>query len=128
MFTPPLSQVPEILFRPSDIGAPQATLAEAVMQSVSRCPAEVHPLLLGSVLVTGGTTRLPGFRERFLQELRPLVPEQYEVNVVHLEKPTLSAWQGGCALAIRGGHTDASVTPKTLAHLPERLKSFYASF
>lgn len=40
------------------------------MQSPARC----------CQLTAGGTTRCPGFRERLLAELRPLVPDDYEVR------------------------------------------------
>lgn len=33
-----------------------------------------------TLLATGGTTRCPGFRERLYVELRPLVPDDYEVG------------------------------------------------
>lgn len=33
-----------------------------------------------TLLAAGGTTRCPGFRERLYAELRPLVPDDYEVG------------------------------------------------
>ena len=43
--------------------------------------------------------RCPGFRERLLAELRPLVPAEYTLNVSLAEDPVSSAWQGASALA-----------------------------
>jgi actin-related protein len=44
--------VPELLFRPIDIGLNQAGLAEVVMQSLEGLPASLQSLLLANVLVS----------------------------------------------------------------------------
>lgn len=49
----------------------------------------------------GGTARCPGFRERLFTELRPLVPDDYEVRPgdFSLKGRAKRPWQatGGCA-------------------------------
>jgi actin-related protein 6 len=75
--------VPEALFRPSDIGMEEAGLAEAVVQAVQAAHPHLHALLYSNILLTGGTARCPGFRQRLLAELRPLVPDDYEVGGAH---------------------------------------------
>ncbi len=45
--------VPEVLFRPSDIGLQQAGLAETLVEAVSHTHPALHPLLYTNVLLTG---------------------------------------------------------------------------
>jgi len=73
--------VPEVLFRPSDIGLHQAGLAQTIVDAVEAVHSDLHPLLYSNVLCTGGSARCPGFRDRLYQDLRPLVPSEYEVNL-----------------------------------------------
>jgi len=44
-------------------------------------------------------TSCPGFRERLISELRPLVPAEYTLNVALAADPVACAWQGGSRLA-----------------------------
>lgn len=46
-------QVPELLFRPMDIGLQQAGVAEAVVQAVSAAHPALQPLLYTNVVLTG---------------------------------------------------------------------------
>lgn len=86
--------VPELLFHPSDIGLQQAGVAEAVVQAVTACHPALAPLLFSNVVVTGGVTSCPGFKDRFTSELRALVPDEYELGVMQPRDPALYAWEG----------------------------------
>ncbi|PSC70298.1 Actin-related 6 [Micractinium conductrix] len=90
--------VPEALFHPSDIGMEEAGLAETIVQAVRATHPHLHALLYSNVLLTGGTARCPGFRERLYNELRPLVPDDYELHVHAAPDPALAAWQGAALL------------------------------
>lgn len=56
--------VPELLFRPSDIGLKQAGVPEMILQSLSVLPPGLHAAFLANVLVVGGNAVIPGFMER----------------------------------------------------------------
>ena len=56
--------VPEILFRPSDIGMKQAGITDMILQSLSVLPTGLHPAFLANVLVVGGNSLTAGFMER----------------------------------------------------------------
>jgi actin-related protein 6 len=73
--------VPELVFRPSNIGMKQAGLAETCMEAAKAVHPDLRPLLFSNVLCVGGTSSCPGFATRLAQELRPLVPCQYQVGV-----------------------------------------------
>ena len=92
--------VPEILFRPSDIGICQMGVGEAVVEAVSSCDAASQPWLYRNILLTGGSVKFPGFRERLETEVRRLAPAEMAVVVREVEgDPGTFAWRGGASLA-----------------------------
>ena len=58
-FTPP-----EILFRPQNVGMPQAGIAEMVLQSLAAVPTGLWGAMLANVWVVGGNAKIAGFGER----------------------------------------------------------------
>lgn len=91
--------VPELVFSPSDIGLPQAGLPQMVADAALNAHPDLWPLLLSNVVLCGGMATCPGFHERLLQDLQPLVPDTITVQVYRPLKPMLAAWQGGSWLA-----------------------------
>lgn len=73
--------VPEILFRPSDVGIKQMGIPEAIIDSLKACEPEVWPHLLSNIILTGGNTKFPGFRDRLFNDVRSLAPSEFAVNV-----------------------------------------------
>lgn len=91
--------VPEMIFRPADLGMNEAGLAECIVRSVNSCHPLLHPVLYESIILTGGNTLFPHFAERLEKELRPLVPDDYGVKITAQEDPILGVWRGGSLLA-----------------------------
>ncbi|KAF5945846.1 hypothetical protein HYC85_016074 [Camellia sinensis] len=91
--------VPEMIFRPADLGMNQAGLAECIVRAVNACHPYLHPVLYESIILTGGSTLFPRFAERLERELRPLVPDEYQVKITTQEDPILGVWRGGSLLA-----------------------------
>ncbi|KAK7327725.1 hypothetical protein VNO77_21814 [Canavalia gladiata] len=91
--------VPEMIFRPADLGMNQAGLAECIVRAVNSCHPQLHPVLYESIILTGGSTLFPQFTERLEKELRPLVPDDYRVKITTQEDPLLGVWRGGSLLA-----------------------------
>ncbi|KAK7348590.1 hypothetical protein VNO80_23151 [Phaseolus coccineus] len=91
--------VPEMIFRPADLGMNQAGLAECIVRAVNACHPHLHPVLYESIILTGGSTLFPQFAERLEKELRPLVPDDYNVEITTQEDPILGVWRGGSLLA-----------------------------
>ncbi|KAA8535125.1 hypothetical protein F0562_030128 [Nyssa sinensis] len=91
--------VPEMIFRPADLGMNQAGLAECIVRAVNSCHPYLHPVLYESIILTGGSTLFPRFAERLQRELRPLVPDDYQVKITTQEDPILGVWRGGSLLA-----------------------------
>nr|ABA18089.1 actin-related protein 6 [Olimarabidopsis pumila] len=91
--------VPETLFQPADLGMNQAGLAECIVRAVSSCHSYLQPVLYQSIILTGGSTLFPQLKERLEGELRPLVPDHFDVKITTQEDPILGVWRGGSLLA-----------------------------
>ena len=88
--------VPEVLFRPKDIGLNQAGLCYAIMQSVESSDEKFRAALYRNILLIGGNTELPFYRDRIEKELRSIVASQYAVRVQlpHDSDPIGYSWNG----------------------------------
>ena len=87
--------VPEVLFHPSDVGVQEMGIPEAIHLAVSLCSEESQPHLYNNVVLTGGCAHFPGIRQRVEDDLRRLVPDEYDVRVSLPDNPTTAAWRGG---------------------------------
>lgn len=85
--------VPEVLFRPSDIGLDYGGIVEAIVESITACPPTVRAAMYHNVLLVGGNAKIPGFRARVELELRKLAPTNYVVRVHLPEDPVSYAWE-----------------------------------
>ncbi|PNX98137.1 actin-related protein 6-like [Trifolium pratense] len=64
--------VPEMIFRPADLGMNQAGLPECIIRAVNACHPHLHPVLYESIILTGGSTLFPHFAERlFPKRIKP---------------------------------------------------------
>ncbi|KAI6186189.1 hypothetical protein M3Y98_00105500 [Aphelenchoides besseyi] len=86
---------PELLFHPNDIGIEQCGIVEAIENSI-KSVCKKHPdfgnELKNNVVCTGGNSLIDGFAERIRQDLRPLIDESENFNVVRAENPITYAW------------------------------------
>lgn len=87
--------IPELLFHPSDVGIPQMGIPEAIMHSISSCPVEYMESLLENIVLYGGNTLFPGFRDRVYNEVRALALDHFDVNVTLPDNSLTYAWEGG---------------------------------
>lgn len=108
--------IPEALFRPSDVGFPMdwANLPQAIVQVISACPKIYRAGLYQSVQLTGGLSQLPNLSSRLQEELRSLVPSQYDVCVPTCDSisssPASQAWQGAARIALHVPFAEWGVT------------------
>ena len=92
-------RAPEVLFRPDLVGDEAPGVHNMVAESVARCDIDLRARLYSSVLLAGGTTRLPGFGQRLLGELRRVAPADTRIRIMAPQERALSAWIGGSLLA-----------------------------
>lgn len=87
--------IPELLFHPSDVGIPQMGIPEAIMHSINACPEENMESLLENIILYGGNSLFPGFRDRVYNDVRSLALDHFDVNVTMADNPVTYAWEGG---------------------------------
>ncbi|OMO81165.1 Actin-related protein [Corchorus capsularis] len=102
--------VPEMIFQPADLGMNEAGLAECIVRAVNSCHPYLHPVLYQSIILTGGSTLFPRFAERLEKDLRPLVPDVYQVKITTQEDPILGVWRGGSLLSSSPEYESMCVT------------------
>jgi len=61
---------PEALFQPSFVGMQVAGIHETIYDSIMMCDAAIRKDLYANVLLSGGTTMLPGFAERMKKRIK----------------------------------------------------------
>jgi actin beta/gamma 1 len=86
---------PEVLFQPSFIGKEALGIHDCTFQAITKCDASIHNDLYGSIVLSGGTTMLPGIGERMTKEITALAPPTMKINVVAIPERKFSAWIGG---------------------------------
>eukprot|EP00064_Thunnus_orientalis_P019654 superscaffoldBa00005014_g19780 len=102
--------VPEMLFHPSDIGIQEMGVPEAIVHSIQSLPEEMQPHFYQNIVLTGGNTLFPGFRERLEAELRSLVPAHLPVSVLLPANPISFSWEGGKLLSHNPDYDEMVVT------------------
>ncbi|KEP60063.1 UNVERIFIED_CONTAM: actin like protein ALP1 [Hammondia hammondi] len=87
---------PEALFNPQLCGRDSPSLIELVWSSIMACPIESRKSLIGSIVLSGGSSMFPGFPERLEQELKNTAPPQARPHVHVLSHPSRGSlvWQG----------------------------------
>jgi actin-related protein 6 len=76
------------LFTPQDIGLQEAGVAETAVEAVlsdKSTSDEQKQLLFDSIVLIGGNTNIPNYKERFYNEVRKMVPSDFDVTV-HVPK------------------------------------------
>ncbi|KAF9257152.1 actin-related protein Arp6 [Marasmius fiardii PR-910] len=91
--------VPELIFRPDDIGLDQCGLAEAIAASISLLPEDLRGLFWANIGLIGGSTKFLGFRQRLLSEVQPLAPTGYEVRIYECDDPITEPFKSALNLS-----------------------------
>ena len=95
------SRCPEALFKPSLIKQSSQGIHEALFTTISACDVDMRKDLYKNIVVTGGSSLLPGLPERLAAEMRTLAPAAFAVKVVAPPETErkFGAWIGGSILA-----------------------------
>ncbi|KAL4073333.1 actin family [Scleroderma yunnanense] len=89
--------IPELLFRPDDIGLEHSGLPGTIATSISLLPHDLQGMFWANIGLIGGNTEFPGFHERLMTELRSLAPVDYDIQIYRSEDPTTEAYHSALA-------------------------------
>ncbi|CAG9323823.1 unnamed protein product [Blepharisma stoltei] len=84
--------VPEVLFRPSDIGLTDAGIGEAIWMAMQAVPS-VYWEDLTNILLVGGSANFPNIENRFKDELRAISNDGLTFNFIKPENPSFWNWK-----------------------------------
>ncbi|KAF8280034.1 actin [Trypanosoma cruzi] len=93
-----LLQAPEVLFNPALLGKEHPGLAGIVSNAVRVADIELRTELCEHIYLTGGSTLLSGFGQRFLSELLQLTPRNCRVRISAPAERSHTAWLGASLL------------------------------
>ena len=88
----------EVLFQPSLLGRESAGIDELTFNSINKCDIDIRRDLTSNIVLSGGTTMLPGLAERLSKEVTRLSPLSTRVKVVAPPERKYSVWIGGSIL------------------------------
>lgn len=105
----------EVLFQPSIIGCGQGGITDTVEFILKKYNAETANALAENLFLTGGPTKLPGFKERVYRELREMRPLETNINVQLSKSPLVDSWYGAKEFAKSADFHKYLLTPEMYA-------------
>jgi len=105
-------RIPEGLFNPSLIGKEVSGIQNVVYECVTKCDIDIRKPLFENVVLSGGTTMLPGIDNRLQSELTLLVPDLIKPKVSGPPERKYSVWIGGSILCSLPSFEDMWITKK----------------
>ena len=97
---------PEALYQPSLVGMPYPGLHRSVLNAINKCDMAIRRDLYSNIVLSGGTTLIPGFVERLEHELHGVAPPSVEMDIIAPPERKYSVWVGGSTLASLGSFKD----------------------
>eukprot|EP00730_Choanoeca_flexa_P009480 TRINITY_DN12654_c2_g7_i2.p1 TRINITY_DN12654_c2_g7~~TRINITY_DN12654_c2_g7_i2.p1 ORF type:complete len:385 (+),score=82.53 TRINITY_DN12654_c2_g7_i2:102-1256(+) len=84
---------------------------DMVMKSIAACPMDCRREMYGNIILSGGTTLLPGFADRLKKELElECTTSTLTVNIVASPHRRYNVWVGGSILASLSSFKDRWIT------------------
>uniref|UniRef100_A0A7S1XUW7 Actin n=1 Tax=Phaeomonas parva TaxID=124430 RepID=A0A7S1XUW7_9STRA len=91
-------KAPELLFDPGLIGSEYGGVQHCLVGAIRRSDLELRRTLFSQVVLAGGTTNLPGFPDRMLNEVRKLSPRDMKIRIAAPQNRHITTWVGGSIL------------------------------
>ena len=101
---------PELLFTPKLNYLKSEGIHQMLFHSINKCDKDIQKYLYESIILSGGTTTIQGFPERFEKEIIQLAPSTVNPKVVALPERKYLAWIGGSILGVLEKFTEMVVT------------------
>ncbi|KAL3811059.1 hypothetical protein ACHAXA_004570 [Cyclostephanos tholiformis] len=89
----------EVLFQPSLIGSEERPIHDVLLTSILQSDMDLRPTLFSNIILSGGSTLLPGLGDRLLYEVRLRAPERTKIRISAPPERRESSWVGGSILA-----------------------------
>lgn len=114
-------RAPEVLFRPHLIGEESPGVHELLHDSIGLADMDLRRTLFQNIVISGGTTLLPDFSLRVLNELKKKAPEDVKIKLSVPKERFYSAWIGGSILASMESFRQMMVTKEEYSEQGPRI-------
>eukprot|EP01106_Pelomyxa_sp_JSP_P006049 TRINITY_DN1965_c0_g1_i1.p1 TRINITY_DN1965_c0_g1~~TRINITY_DN1965_c0_g1_i1.p1 ORF type:complete len:390 (-),score=131.06 TRINITY_DN1965_c0_g1_i1:203-1330(-) len=91
-------QCPEAMFQPSFVGLEVAGIHEMCYNSIMKCNVDIRKELWHNIVLSGGTSMLPGIVDRMQKEMTTLAPKTVKTKVIASKERKHAVWIGGSIL------------------------------
>eukprot|EP01105_Mastigella_eilhardi_P027374 TRINITY_DN840_c0_g1_i2.p3 TRINITY_DN840_c0_g1~~TRINITY_DN840_c0_g1_i2.p3 ORF type:complete len:161 (+),score=43.24 TRINITY_DN840_c0_g1_i2:666-1148(+) len=92
-------QCGEALFCPSVLGVDVPGIHQVCYDSIMACDVDIRKDLYSNIILSGGSTKMPGVPERMQREIEKLAPSAMKTKVIAPPERLYSTWIGGSILA-----------------------------
>ena len=92
-------RAPEVLFEPCHMGLDAVGIDLLTYSSINKCDVDIRKDLYANIVLSGGSTMLPGFADRMEKELTSLALYNPKINMIAPPERKYSTWIGGSILA-----------------------------
>eukprot|EP00899_Mesostigma_viride_P024633 jgi/Mesvir1/5354/Mv15440-RA.1 len=89
----------EVLFDPSLIRSNSPGIHKMIYHAITKCDPDLHKDLYSNIVLSGGSTMLPGIVERLSRDVARLAPFGTIIKIEAPPERRYSAWIGGSILA-----------------------------
>lgn len=90
----------EILFNPGIVHEEKPSVSAFVARAIKNCDIDLRKELSANIVLSGGTTKCPGFASRLKKEVANHFPGLFgHVDVVLPDEPQNAVWNGGSVIA-----------------------------
>lgn len=92
-------ECPEVLFKPELVGKKVNGICTEARSAVMKCDYDVKESQYANILLSGGTTLIPGLDARLQKDMERFAPARMHITVIAPPEREYSAWIGGSTLA-----------------------------
>ncbi|KAK3589539.1 hypothetical protein CHS0354_041664 [Potamilus streckersoni] len=90
---------PEVLFQPAFVGMELRGAHELIHSSIMKCGIDIRKDLYSNIVLSGGSTMIPGLADRMKKEISAVAPCRMKVKTIVSPERQYSVWIGGSILA-----------------------------
>jgi len=74
-------------------------LDDIIVQTISDCEVDLRRDFYSNIVLSGGSTMFPGFKQRLTREIKEQIPDSVDVRIISPPERMYSVWIGGSILS-----------------------------
>lgn len=132
LFKPTLFEaaIPEDQETPSDrisLLMETESIQSLIKKSIENCDLKNRGTLWSNIILTGGTSKIEGFKERLLVEIQKIAPSTITPKIILADKPLFSCWDGG-KVCVQFSQTEKWFTKDQYEEDPSKVSDYFMQY